>query len=168
MRIRQRAAQGFTLVEILIVVVILGILAAVVIPQFTSASESARASSLISQLQTIRSQIELYEVQHSDTSPFADAMNWDKMTQTTDATGATSGTKFGPYLQQPPSNPFTNSSTIVDGASNATTSTGWVLDSTGKMKAVVSLTDTEAQDLGLIGSGETLSGSSNFVQVGQG
>ncbi|MHC4313418.1 MAG: type IV pilin protein, partial [Planctomycetota bacterium] len=32
-----KAEKGFTLVEILIVVVILGILAAIVIPQFTSA-----------------------------------------------------------------------------------------------------------------------------------
>ncbi len=53
---------GFTLVEILIVVIILGILAAIVIPQFTSASESAKASSLVSQMQTIRSQLELGSV----------------------------------------------------------------------------------------------------------
>jgi len=37
-----KAKSGFTLVEILIVVVILGILAAVVIPQFTEASTEAR------------------------------------------------------------------------------------------------------------------------------
>ncbi|MEM9111640.1 MAG: prepilin-type N-terminal cleavage/methylation domain-containing protein, partial [Planctomycetota bacterium] len=48
--------KGFTLVEILIVVVILGILAAIVIPQFTNASEAAKASSVLSQLQTLRSQ----------------------------------------------------------------------------------------------------------------
>ena len=48
-----RANRGFTLVEILIVVVILGILAAIVIPQFTEASTEAKLSSLCSDLQTI-------------------------------------------------------------------------------------------------------------------
>ncbi|MHC4363321.1 MAG: type IV pilin protein, partial [Planctomycetota bacterium] len=41
-----KAQSGFTLVEILIVVVILGILAAIVIPQFTDASTEAKMSSL--------------------------------------------------------------------------------------------------------------------------
>ena len=50
--------SGFTLVEILIVVIILGILAAIVIPQFTNASSSARTSSIQSLLQTVRSQID--------------------------------------------------------------------------------------------------------------
>src|SRR5712671_3629272 len=61
--------SGFTLVEILIVVIILGILAAIVIPQFTNASQDARESSLLSQLQTLRSQIELYKLQHKDKLP---------------------------------------------------------------------------------------------------
>ena len=39
-----RAKSGFTLVEVLIVVVILGILAAVVIPQFSDASTEAKES----------------------------------------------------------------------------------------------------------------------------
>lgn len=57
-----KAKKGFTLVEILIVVVILGILAAIVIPQFTNASEEARESSLKSNLQSLRSQIHLYKI----------------------------------------------------------------------------------------------------------
>ena len=61
-----RAPRGFTLVEILIVVIILGILAAIVIPQFTNASQNARESSLQSTLQTLRSQIQLYKLQHGD------------------------------------------------------------------------------------------------------
>jgi len=65
--------RGFTLIEILIVVVILGILAAIVIPQFTSASDQAAVSSVRSQLQTLRSQVHLYQVQTGeDPSGFED------------------------------------------------------------------------------------------------
>ena len=60
---------GFTLVEILIVVIILGILAAIVIPQFTEASSDARESSLTSNLQTLRSQLGLFKIQHNDDYP---------------------------------------------------------------------------------------------------
>ncbi|MBT4768330.1 MAG: prepilin-type N-terminal cleavage/methylation domain-containing protein [Phycisphaerae bacterium] len=59
----RRAARGFTLIEILIVVVILGILAAVIIPQFTNAADDASVSSARTQLQTMRSQVELYRSQ---------------------------------------------------------------------------------------------------------
>ncbi len=105
--------RGFTLVEILIVVIILGILAAIVIPQFTNASQDARKSSLTSQLQTIRSQVELYKLQHRDEWPTADgsrttAWSWTKMTTKTDADGAASAdaNAFGPYLQADPVNPI--------------------------------------------------------------
>ncbi|MDP6158180.1 MAG: prepilin-type N-terminal cleavage/methylation domain-containing protein [Phycisphaerales bacterium] len=59
----RRAARGFTLIEILIVVVILGILAAVIIPQFTNAADDASISSARTQLQTMRSQVELFRSQ---------------------------------------------------------------------------------------------------------
>jgi len=66
---------GFTLIEILIVVVILWILAAVIIPQFTNAADDASISSARTQLQTMRSQIELYRAQRGayPTSNGADA-----------------------------------------------------------------------------------------------
>ena len=69
MRRSSRKHRGFTLIEILIVVVILGILAAIVIPQFTNASQEATASSIRSQLQTLRGQIELFRVRNGGDLP---------------------------------------------------------------------------------------------------
>jgi len=101
--------QGFTLIEILIVVIILGILAAIVIPQFTEASSEARESQLVSNLQTLRSQIGLYKVQHNDQYPDATSTATFEacMTQKTliDGTRDTAG-EYGPYMQAVPKNPF--------------------------------------------------------------
>ena len=117
MHARKTMAKGFTLVEILIVVVILGILAAIVIPQFTSASQDAKKSSALSQLQTIRSQIELYKNQHNDAEPDL-VTNWDQFTEYTDIDGNTNATKttvfkYGPYMQKAPVNPFTQGSDVA-------------------------------------------------------
>jgi len=151
---RKQMARGFTLVEILIVVVILGILAAIVIPQFSSASESAKSSSLVSQIQTIRSQLELAQVQHNGTYPDLVNDGWDVMTTETEpvaayTAGDGSGNEVGPYLQQAPSNPFAadpNASTAVA----ADDSAAWNYDNTtGMIRAVVDLTAQQAANLGL-------------------
>jgi len=113
----KRNNKGFTLVEILIVVIILGILAAIVIPQFTEASNDARISALVSDLQTVRSQVELYKIQHLDKFP-----GWNgttvvaadlvlDLTSKTDIAGAAGGT-LGPYLQKFPTNSFNSSSAV--------------------------------------------------------
>jgi general secretion pathway protein G len=126
-----RAKSGFTLVEILIVVVILGILAAIVIPQFTDASTEAKTSSLCSDLQTVRSQIELYKIQHNDNLPGAGTASFVlAMTGQTDQAGAV-GTDFGPYLQKIPTNPFAlvNESVVrMDGAAAGAATDGWRFD----------------------------------------
>lgn len=130
--------KGFTLVEILIVVIILGILAAIVIPQFTSASDDARASAVVSDLQSLRSQIELYKIQHHDNGPdvgtdgnsSADGDDFvDRLTGTTDEWGDTTKTGFGPYLQSMPSNPFADAAVRdvvgIAAANPGTAAAGW-------------------------------------------
>ncbi len=149
--------KGFTLVEILIVVIILGILAAIVIPQFTEASNDARESALASDLQTLRSQIELYKIQHLDCHPgdttgngvADDAANFvADLTGQTDKLGA-AGTDFGPYLQQFPSNPFiadaANAKAVTLGAAApANAGNGWHFNTTtGK----ISPDDADHDDL---------------------
>ena len=116
--ITQRVRRGFTLIEILIVVVILGILAAIVIPQFTDAAGEANRSNLQSQLQTIRGQIELYNVQNPATaydSATGVGTFWDALVQNN-------------YLQASPKNPFQNGSTQVQTAPGA--GVGWVWNTT--------------------------------------
>ena len=110
---KQRAAKrAFTLIEILIVVVILGILAAIVIPQFTSAADDAKISSAKSQLQTARAQIELFKFQEGGLPTTNDLIDWDLLIN-------------GNYLHSEPVNPLTESSSV---AAAAGAGVGWVWD----------------------------------------
>src|SRR3954469_8579981 len=130
----KRNSRGFALVEILIVVIILGILAAIVIPQFTNASSDARPSSVQSTLQTMRGQIELFKIQHGDLPPAATALN-TVMTGKTGAADTTQapGGSLGPYLQAFPINPINGFATVVNAAGTAA---GWVYTVSGSQYTV--------------------------------
>jgi general secretion pathway protein G len=126
------ARRGFTLAEILIVVVILGVLAAIVIPQFSSATNDAQVSSLRSNLLAVRKQIELYKHHHDERLPAsggeetADFLR--RMTTQTDINGDV-GTDFGPYLERIPVNSFNQLNTVrVGGAAAGANTHGWRFD----------------------------------------
>jgi prepilin-type N-terminal cleavage/methylation domain-containing protein len=61
--------KSFTLVEVLIVVAILGILAAIVLPQFQSHTQQARESAAKENLRILRNAIELYAARHNGVPP---------------------------------------------------------------------------------------------------
>ncbi len=139
---------GFTLVEILIVVIILGILAAIVIPQFTEASNDARESALASDLQTVRSQLELYKVQHLERMPSVNELNAAdtanfiaRLTGRTDEDGKINAAGlFGPYLMKFPTNPFaaTGPALVTFGTADPAPAVGngWYFNTgTGKLSA---------------------------------
>lgn len=59
----QRGARlAFTLIELLLVLVILGVLAAIVVPKFSGRTEQARRTAAVSQISTFGTALDAYEV----------------------------------------------------------------------------------------------------------
>lgn len=130
---RKTLAKGFTLVEILIVVVILGILAAIVVPQFTNAANEARTGNISTQVSTLENQLELFAAQNNGTYPTLAELQADWGVMVT-----------GDYIKEIPVNPFSSTSTVAawdsTGVSSSSViyddSTGWLYDvSTGNLAA---------------------------------
>ena len=133
---------GFTLVEILIVVVIMAILAATIIPQFSESSNDAKLSTLRTNLKSFRSQIELYRNHHAGRFPSATLVELTKATNEAGTIGSGAGYPFGPYMQSIPVNSMTGSSAVTaitasPATSAQTTGTGgWLFNtSTGEIWA---------------------------------
>jgi prepilin-type N-terminal cleavage/methylation domain-containing protein len=169
--IRNGARAGFTLIEMLIVVVILGILAMVIIPQVSTSTDDAKLSTLQTNLSAMRNSVELYYAQHTSAYP-GDVVPTTKpndvtttalafvaqLTRYTDANGNISNSKsavykYGPYIKGSglPTNPFNDLDTItIDDTETDITvkasgsATGWKFYSkTGVMMADDGANDTE-------------------------
>ncbi len=126
---------GFTLIEILIVVILLGILATIIIPQVTVSTDDAKLNALKTTLSSMRNAIELYYFQHNDTYPGAkralngnDVINqgqsensfFRQLTKYSEVTGnvsvtKTASAKYGPYIKggRLPTNPFNDMDTVT-------------------------------------------------------
>lgn len=128
----KRRRNAFTLIEVLIVVVIMAVLAATVIPQFTSSTKDAQNSSVEFNARTLRAQIELYAAHHNGTYPTITDNSLPQLTSRTNVSGQT-GTDataypFGPYVPEIPKNPFNNKTTVAPVASAGTVPNGPVGD----------------------------------------
>ncbi len=119
-------ARAFTLVEILIVVVLLGVVAAIVIPSLANCGNSARSSALGSNLSMLRRFVLVYTSHHLEVAPGYTAGRGSPVDAnvflaqallSSDAEGNTAtpgrpGYRYGPYLLSIPRNPCNNLNTI--------------------------------------------------------
>ena len=118
--------NAFTLIEVLIVVIIMAVLAATIIPQFSQSTDDAKLSAVDFNMHTMQTQIEMYRFQHNGDYPALDSIV-DQLTKATNVNGGLTGdTRFGPYMQEIPNNPYNESNEIVSVATPGTEPTGTV------------------------------------------
>ena len=157
--------KAFTLVEVILVVSILGILAALVLPTFQGHIVKARESASKDSIRVMRNQIETYKLQHKEIPPgylngsgVPEALLLLQFTGTTTETGAASPSTvpsdpylYGPYIKKLPENPFNHltniayvlEATAFSAAVDGTTS-GWLYKKeTGEFKINWTGTDSE-------------------------
>lgn len=97
--------DAFTLVEVLIVVAILGILAAVVVPEYQNYTQKAKESAAKENLQILRTAIGRYAVQHNDVAP---GYPGDNPSANPSLHSFTVQLVDGGYISERPENPFSN------------------------------------------------------------
>lgn len=140
-QMKSTVQKGFTLVELLIVVIIIAILASILVPQFSSSTDDAKLAALDSTLANVRSAIDLYYQQHGhypsavatgggtcdagaavaaaadDPLAFMAALSNYTNSAGQACTGTAPGSdfKYGPYLKKStlPDNPMTGDSTLA-------------------------------------------------------
>ena len=137
---RKQKNQGFSLVELVIVVVIVGLLAAIAIPRFSRGAAAAGDSALAGDLAVLRNAIEMYAAEHG--GDFPEQANFvGQLTTFTDLSGTPSATEtptaiYGPYLFKVPDlkvGTNVGSSDVADQSgtpttANTTAGVGWLYD----------------------------------------
>jgi len=95
MRSLQKRSAGFTLIEIMVVVVVIGILAATIIPKFMTTTYDARVSAAKGHIAELESALERFNV-HMDRYPTAE----EGLKVLVEAPSAEETKWRGPYIKQ--------------------------------------------------------------------
>lgn len=107
----------FTMVDLMIVVTIMAIVTAVAMPLVSAAGDQAKATTLQQNLHMLRSQIELYKLEHRGDIPLLYQGTFPQLTEATNVQGipGPAGKNFplGPYMRTIPTNPYTGVSVIT-------------------------------------------------------
>lgn len=138
MRARPPQRAAFSLVELVIVVVIIGIISAIAVPRFSQSGEGAFAAAMLTDWRELQSAAERFSAEHAGlgigreygggVAAAADVVL--RITSNTDIDGKPSaGGLYGPYLYKFPTNRENRLNTLrVNGAPPGAGTHGWRLD----------------------------------------
>ena len=104
--IRRRAARGFTLIEIMVVVVIMGVLAALVVPKLLSRTGESKVAAAKVDIATVMQALKLYKLDNQR-YPTTEQGLQSLLTKPTSGPAA-NGWKSGGYLEKMPKDPWGN------------------------------------------------------------
>lgn len=133
-------SRAFSLIELVIVVVIIGTVAAIAIPRMSSASQSALDNAMSANLRVMDGAVELYVAEHENRSPAEETdgsttsdptLFMRRLTGRTDVSGTVGQAPFGPYLRQFPVNTRNGLSSVrIDGGPAGMNVAGWRFNTT--------------------------------------
>jgi prepilin-type N-terminal cleavage/methylation domain-containing protein len=128
-----RRRGGFTLIEVVIVIVLIGIITAIAIPKFSKAGEGSADTVLKGDLAVMHRAVAYYEAEHAAKPTAADVVG--QLTQYTDDAGVVSAAKsvtykFGPYLRTVPRVPVGPNKGAMGVAVAPAAGVGWLYDET--------------------------------------
>jgi len=96
---KNKKRRGFTLVELLVVLLILGVLVGLAVPRYMEAQKNARFRTFSANVREIQSTMEVYRMDKTSTGPAKYPDNLSELTS---------------YFTQPPINPYTGKSMLSD------------------------------------------------------
>ena len=102
--IRQRLARGFTLIEIMVVVVIMGILAALVVPKLISRTGESRVAAARVDISTLMQALKLYKLDNQRYPTTEQGLQ--ALVSKPTSGPAANGWKSGGYLDRLPNDPW--------------------------------------------------------------
>lgn len=102
-RSQRRSLAGFTLIEIMVVVIIIGVLAAMIIPQFTGTTTDAKISAAKGDVSQLESALERFNL-HMDRYPTMD----EGLKVLVEAPAGDNKKWRGPYIKQLRADPWGN------------------------------------------------------------
>lgn len=116
---------GFTLVELLVVMLVVGILMAIAIPSYFSVTADARKTNFCSSLAEIEKALQMYAVRHNGEYP-------DTISEGTILNSE--------YFSKTPKNPYTNKLMMPDTTFDETKAGSWIYTSTNNFSYKITAT----------------------------